>query len=132
MSVYAGSTDTPHFVYRCYSAAGDLLYVGCSVNVGRRMREHMPSPWAAAVARVDTEGPYPYALARRIEADAIHDEDPAHNANAPTSLSNHRRRTWLMNEVFHTALKHGESTAEAGRLAQIAVSSETPALAASP
>lgn len=125
MSRYAGTTDVPHFVYRCFSTGGDLLYVGCSVNVEQRMSQHASMPWASAVARVETDGPHSYVTARRLETEAIRDEDPQHNANAPTAARTKRRRTWLFNEVFHTAQSNGESTSEAGRLAQIAVDSET-------
>ena len=29
-----------HYLYRCYDADDELLYVGLSANVGRRMYEH--------------------------------------------------------------------------------------------
>lgn len=127
MSIYAGTTDVPHFVYRCFAADGSLLYIGCTVDVTRRMRQHGPNPWAAGVARIATEGPYPYELARRVEADAIRDEDPLHNANAPTNGQDHRRRVWHFNAVYHAALEHGEPRSEAARLALLAVNSETAA-----
>lgn len=33
--------NTPHYVYRCFSADGDLLYVGVARNVADRMFHHL-------------------------------------------------------------------------------------------
>ena len=45
----------PHSVYRCWSEDGDLLYVGCSVNVRARLAAHRRgAPWWPQVAKVTT------------------------------------------------------------------------------
>lgn len=35
----------PHYLYRCYDAAGRLIYVGCSVSPVQRMDQHKASSW---------------------------------------------------------------------------------------
>lgn len=52
MSTYPHD-DQPHFVYRCYDAAGDLLYIGCTYNPPQRMHSHsLISAWFPEVAQV--------------------------------------------------------------------------------
>jgi len=33
--------DRPHYVYRCYSESGDLLYIGVAADLGSRMFHHL-------------------------------------------------------------------------------------------
>lgn len=65
-----------HFVYWCYDSDGTLLYVGCTVDVRRRMREHWgerryAKRWVHSVAAIRCVGPLPYAAARAIERQFI-------------------------------------------------------------
>jgi hypothetical protein len=72
--------DVPHFVYRCYTAAGELIYVGCSVAPIQRMDQHRANAWwFDQVARVRYVV-YPnkdYALYK--EREAIGEENPRWN-----------------------------------------------------
>lgn len=75
-----------HFVYRCYDAAGRLLYIGCTSNVARRMSDHRSSPNKASrwlrvsMASFTVEGPFPSRTAGlAAEASAIQAEQPLFN-----------------------------------------------------
>lgn len=76
-----------HFVYRCYDADGDLLYIGCTSNVSKRMAAHrrgsgaVASRWLSVfMARHQVEGPFRGRDAgREAERRAIQDEQPLFN-----------------------------------------------------
>jgi predicted GIY-YIG superfamily endonuclease len=119
-----------HFVYRALDAEGRLLYVGCSMNVERRMAEHKAwGEWTHRVARLKLAGPYNYSTARRMEREAIQSEDPLFNAQAPRRRAARRRQHKLFDEVLASSLTQGESRDEAVRLALLAVDSEMEVLA---
>ncbi|MGZ4519143.1 MAG: GIY-YIG nuclease family protein [Mycobacteriaceae bacterium] len=44
--------DDPHFVYELKDIKGRLLYVGCSINPGRRLLTHATKPWWKLVTDV--------------------------------------------------------------------------------
>lgn len=93
MSVRAGrqngaSFNADHFVYRCYDKDGDLIYIGCTVNVKKRIgehkrggRKHPASRWlAVSMVRHEIEGPFPGLRAgRKAEAAGIRLEQPVFN-----------------------------------------------------
>lgn len=117
-----------HFVYRVFAADGSLVYVGCSYNPEKRMREHKyTSRWWHLLDRVKLSGPYNYETARRLEYEAIRTEDPSHNGQNPRLVAEKRRRSQLFNTVYYAALKHGESMNDAATLARVAVDSEEAA-----
>jgi predicted GIY-YIG superfamily endonuclease len=69
------------FLYRCYDAAGTLLYVGVALDLEQRMREHrMATTWYRdEVTRIEL-GRYPdRASALEAERQAIQAEAPKHN-----------------------------------------------------
>lgn len=67
-------------LYRCYTAAGDLLYIGCtSKAVVTRLAAHSAKPWWPEVARVDEQRVTGWQAAWRAEAEAIAAENPRHN-----------------------------------------------------
>lgn len=73
-----------HFVYRAYDAAGQLLYVGMTIDLDRRRREHKTNRiWFDQAVRFRIAGPYNYQSARRIERQAINSERPVHNHDEP-------------------------------------------------
>jgi len=79
-----------HFVYRAFSALGDLLYVGCSLNPEKRIGEHkFSSDWHGQAARFKLAGPYNYETAREMERQAIATERPLYNYTP-------ERRAWKM------------------------------------
>lgn len=70
----------PTDVYRVYDVTGSLLYVGSSINVFQRMRDHRTyAPWwrlasEGTVTRYENRW-----IARKVEALAIRDEHPRFN-----------------------------------------------------
>lgn len=74
--------ERPHVVYRAYDADGHLLYIGCTVNLRRRIHQHLwASPWwRRAVVRVTVEEHPTRAAALDAETRAIVTEHPAHNS----------------------------------------------------
>lgn len=81
---------TAHFVYRCYDADHVLLYIGCTLNVKKRIAAHRrgdnakASRWlAACMDTYDVTGPYANeADGKFAEADAIRTEQPLFNYQA--------------------------------------------------
>lgn len=70
----------PTFVYRCYDAAGRLLYVGCSTNPRERLNGHRASSWwfpQVATVRNVVFPSREYALTK--ERQAIAEEQPRWN-----------------------------------------------------
>lgn len=75
-----GVSKLPHDVYRVFAAGGELLYVGCSVNVFNRLREHKAYAGWWHLAHTGTVHRYPNrAHALSIEAEAIRSESPTAN-----------------------------------------------------
>lgn len=76
--------DAPTALYRLYSHAGDLLYVGITDHLKIRLTAHAKEkPWWPEVAR-KTVAWYPTKReAEDAEARAIRDEHPAHNIAEP-------------------------------------------------
>lgn len=72
---------TAHYVYRCYDAAGQLLYVGCSKNPEKRLKEHayFRTWWTDRINRIVLKV-FPDRLqALLAEEQAIKTEHPIHN-----------------------------------------------------
>lgn len=68
-------------MYRAYSAAGDLLYIGITTNFPNRQRVHrLHAEWGQQATRWTLSEPYPSSReAMRAERDAIRAERPRHN-----------------------------------------------------
>ena len=67
-------------VYRCFDADGVLLYVGSTIDVPRRMREHgRYSPWFGRMARVEVTDFQEQNFALEAERGAIKEEGPKCN-----------------------------------------------------
>lgn len=73
--------DGPHYVYRLYDAADQLLYIGCSADPNRRVKAHRSaSAFGSLIARVRITGPFPgWGRAHQVELAAVWDEMPAYN-----------------------------------------------------
>lgn len=72
-------TDAAH-VYRAFDATGRLLYVGCTVDLEARLREHSKSaPWWLFHVEVKTVGYASHEKALMAEEDAIAAEHPRWN-----------------------------------------------------
>jgi hypothetical protein len=117
-----------HFVYRAYDGWGDLLYVGCSKNVEKRLTEHSKHGWRKRMYRCEVDGPYPYSVARSIERELIRTADPRHNGDTPRAIADRRARHNFFESVMHTAIAAGEDLTTAIDQAAIASSFEFPEL----
>lgn len=69
-------------VYRFYSDADELLYVGRTSNFLERVRDHDRStPWWNEVKRFEVDGPFGVDIARLVERDQIGNLAPLYNKN---------------------------------------------------
>lgn len=71
-----------HYVYRHFDAEGRVLYVGCSIDVERRFRQHLfeSTWWAMKVARTKITVHPTRAEGRRVEKAEIRNLEPLHNS----------------------------------------------------
>jgi hypothetical protein len=78
----------PHDVYRVRDTHGALLYVGCSVNAFKRVKQHKSEyqPWFPLAATVDIEQYQDLATGRYVEACVIANEYPIWN-NAQEAMA---------------------------------------------
>jgi hypothetical protein len=69
-------------VYRAVSADGDVLYVGMSTRLPRRLKEHAKhSAWWPLAHHIERDAPLPLATAFRSECDQILALRPKFNQN---------------------------------------------------
>lgn len=95
VTIHPETHDRPHWVYRCYSETGELLYIGCTSNLAHREANHRSSSrWYPSMATVRLTGPFVGSGARQramaYEAAAIASERPTHNADASAVM----RQNW--------------------------------------
>jgi predicted GIY-YIG superfamily endonuclease len=70
---------TAHYVYRIYAEDRDLIYIGCTSDVPRRLLSHKQAWWSSQAQKV-TAKVYPdRTTALQAETAAIRDELPAWN-----------------------------------------------------
>lgn len=101
-----------HFVYRCYDKDGDLLYIGCTVDLKQRMADHRrgrqaASRWLAVfMDRYETEGPYRNRDAgREAERQAIQAERPLFNYQHTASET---QAAWMQRgPIAHYLIERG-------------------------
>lgn len=72
----AQSSHAPHYLYRCYDAAGLLVYIGCSSDPHRRMEHHRAG--RNKTSRLIQK----YAVRVEVDADAYHCREAAYDAEA--------------------------------------------------
>lgn len=75
-----GST-MKHAVYRCYSDGGELLYVGESGHLGKRLASHAEKAWFVEVRGITLEWYADELEALAAERRAIHVEHPKYNVH---------------------------------------------------
>lgn len=93
-------------LYRFFDADDQLLYVGLTVNPGRRMEKHRGTqPWWADVARIEMEQHLDLETLRAAEREAIKAERPLHNIrmNGRQQTSSAPPLVWIC-EVCRTAV----------------------------
>lgn len=108
----------PHFVYRCYDAEGELLYVGCSFHPPTRMLGHESTAWWWGECAQVRNRVYPdRATALERERRAIYEERPRCNVKGrwyrrdPRSDWTERDYLNLHHAVLMTATIVGQNTA---------------------
>ena len=91
MRLFMAQTETPDlykqpYVYRAYSTAGRLLYVGMGTDLRIRMRDHRRrADWWPYAYRFTVETGYPsFRDALKAERRAIVLEQPTHNIHKPS------------------------------------------------
>ena len=109
-------------VYRLRNVDGELLYVGCSGNLSRRLGQHKQlKAWWSEVVQLEITKYPGKAVAREVELQAIHEESPKYNVRGRPQPRLHRtcvalrgdQKAWLVAE----AKKQGRSVG--GLLRQI-------------
>ena len=73
------ATVERYAVYRCYSDAGELLYVGVTGRLGRRLGDHIQKAWFTQVRGMTFEWHAEELDALNAERRAIHVEHPKYN-----------------------------------------------------
>lgn len=84
----------PIALYRMFSAAGQLLYIGQSVNPAQRLclhRNDTEKNWLPDVVRMELEWFPTRAAAKSAEAAAIRAESPVHNVDHHPEQTARRR-----------------------------------------
>ena len=104
-------------LYRIFDASGDLLYVGSTVDIERRLAEHHRyAPFRDAIGSVTVHRGFgSLAEMRTAEADAIRDETPPFNTNKylngggpnPALVLDRREADWL---THHCAVGRAADT----------------------
>lgn len=107
-----------HFVYRAFDANGDLLYVGCSMDVEARLKAHRMGSWHHLMTSLRVEGPYNYETARQIEWEAIESrtQRPQFNYTSDHRLIEKCRGRMIDREMAHRIAlgqPHGMAASEA-------------------
>lgn len=85
-------STTQGTVYRLFDAAGQLLYVGCTMNGASRLGSHRDKPWWTQVASASFEHFSSYAEASRAEYAAIEAERPRHTKDHPPPVTDAQMR----------------------------------------
>lgn len=98
--------DRPHFVYRCFDADGELLYVGMTANPVQRLSGHRSaSHWFSEVASFTLIGPFVGSDARtratRVERALIDAEAPPYNADRSVAASDGFARRRATEQFWH-------------------------------
>jgi hypothetical protein len=80
-----------HAVYRCYSDQGELLYIGTSGNLGKRLATHAEKVWFLQVRGITLEWYADELTALNAERRAIHVECPKYNVQHRNGALRHRK-----------------------------------------
>lgn len=111
----------PHQVYVLRSNDDQILYVGCSVDVDKRIKSHLrDQPWRAEIdpARTVRLDPMSWEEARAVEEAAIKEWEPRHNKhqrNGTRLASMGVRRTIVEERRLNDAVRRGEPGAVEAR-----------------
>lgn len=86
-----------HFAYILIGPRGKILYIGSTMNLRRRLREHRSSAWGS-YSRVKAFGPYNHDTARALERRLIETHQPVHNTEwtkrEQRGVAIFRQRSW--------------------------------------
>ena len=108
-----------HWVYRCYDTDGRLIYVGCTMELAKRLdTHHRSSWWADQVANVKATVHPNYAAALRIERKAIREEHPRWNVGVRWQ----KRTDWRedqLRDFLYSKLRQGWADLEHPTVAEV-------------
>ena len=87
--------QTKFTVYRLYACDGSLLYVGCTIDLGKRITTHRGrKPWFDEVASITVRHYPDKESALQAETEAIDVEKPRYNLTRYGDRSETGRRAW--------------------------------------
>lgn len=90
--------DTPHFVYELRNSDGVLLYVGITLNLGKRMSDHARAKqWWEHVADVRATL-YPSREAAQ-QVELVAKDDPAFNVEGHPFKAQRKTYTWSLQSL---------------------------------
>jgi predicted GIY-YIG superfamily endonuclease len=105
-------------VYRCYSDSGQLLYVGETGDLGKRLADHATKLWFVQVRGITLEWYADELEALKAERRAIHVEHPKYNKQ-------HRELVTLSTP---SRIPRNDGTGKAGRNRAVATLRRNPGL----
>lgn len=76
-------------VYYLWDYRGSLLYIGCSMTPGERVKAHRRKPWGPDIYRVTTTDSMPMRDAYAFEHEEIFKRKPRHNIASKNGLLAH-------------------------------------------
>lgn len=82
-----------HFVYRCFDKRGDIVYVGCTHDVQKRMAQHRPNNIGQTTVRLKVTVHPDHRTALDVERAEIRRFEPKYNG-----------QTWYMDTYAWTRL----------------------------
>lgn len=108
-----------HFVYFAYDRLDRLLYVGCTMQPDLRLKGHEAShaEWLEYVVRYRALGPYNYDTARRMERNAINENQPPFNTDTRDWVIWRKRTGALSERLIQHHMANGKSLNQAVVLA---------------
>lgn len=110
-AVDAAPGDRIFYVYECYGADGEFLFVARSINPQAHWAErlkHSNGKWTQSVARFRMRGPYTKSTASEIYSEAV-ERDPIHVSSAPTTKATEAARSHFIRAATRSRMDRGES-----------------------
>lgn len=97
MTATADRRAKPHHVYLHLNGAGDVVYVGRTVDPATRPFDSKDRPWVATIANVEVSPAMPYTAAAWMESSLIRAIRPEHNQiNGSERVADDWRVDYLM------------------------------------
>lgn len=111
----AAPGDRIFFIYECYGADGEFLFVARSINPHAHWAEKLKqssSEWTQSVARFRVRGPYTKSTAAEMYSAAV-ERDPIHVNSAPTTRAAEASRSHFVRTATRIRMDRGDSWEQA-------------------